>query len=97
MEMNIPIIALSQLNRISEAKETKEPSMSELRESGNVEQDASVIILMWNLNEERTEKGVKVDKSRQGQVGKIELKFDGSKMRFIESDDWQEDTDYPFN
>lgn len=97
MEMNIPIIALSQLNRISEAKETKEPSMSELRESGNVEQDASVIILMWNLNEERTEKGVKVDKSRQGQVGKIELKFDGSKMKFIESNDWQDDTDYPFN
>lgn len=95
-ELRIPIVALSQLNRVSESKETKEPTMGELRESGNVEQDASIIILMWNLNEERTEKGLKVDKNRQGKVGKIELKFEGSKMKFIEKGEWEDSTDYPF-
>lgn len=94
-ELKIPIVALSQLNRVSEAKETKEPTMGELRESGNVEQDASIIILMWNLNEERTLKGIKVDKNRQGKTGKIELKFDGSRMKFIE-EEWEDSTDYPF-
>jgi replicative DNA helicase len=94
-ELKIPIVALSQLNRVSESTETKEPTMGELRESGNVEQDASIIILMWNLNEERTLKGIKVDKNRQGKTGKIELKFDGSRMKFIE-EEWEDSTDYPF-
>lgn len=97
MEMQIPIIALSQLNRVSEAKETKEPTMSELRESGNVEQDASIIILMWNLDEERKKKGVKVDKNRQGKTGNTELIFNGEQMRFVEEGDWQEvDENMPF-
>lgn len=94
-ELKIPVVALSQLNRVSESTETKEPTMGELRESGNVEQDASIIILMWNLNEERTLKGIKVDKNRQGKTGKIELKFDGSRMKFIE-EEWEDSTDYPF-
>ena len=84
MELNIPIIALSQLNRVSVGKDTKEPTMAELRESGDVEQDASIIMLMWNLNEERTVKGLKVDKNRQGEVGKEKLNFEGHIMRFIE-------------
>ena len=66
MELNVPIIALSQLNRVSEMKETKEPTMAELREAGNIEQDASVIMLMWNLDvNDRTKKGCKVEKNRQ--------------------------------
>lgn len=97
IELGIPIIALSQLNRVSEGKETKEPTMGELRESGNVEQDASVIILMWNMNEEKTEKGVKVDKNRQGKTGKIKMIFDGEKMKFVEEGKEFEDTeDNPF-
>ena len=55
MELNIPIIALSQLNRVSEARETKEPTMAELREAGDIEQDASVIILLWNVSQEDSE------------------------------------------
>ena len=89
MELNIPIIALSQLNRVSEAKETKEPSMAELRESGDVEQDASIIMLMWNLTDDRQTKGLKVDKNRQGKVGKEALRFAGDTMRFVESE-WEE-------
>ena len=52
MELNRPIIVLSQLNRASEGRQTKEPTMSELRESGDIEQDASVVMLLWNLSEE---------------------------------------------
>lgn len=87
MELNIPIIALSQLNRVSEMKETKEPTMAELREAGDIEQDASVIILMWNLSQEdRSKKGCKVEKQRQGRIGKEILNFNGDLMKFEESE-----------
>lgn len=88
MELNIPIIALSQLNRASEMKETKEPTMAELREAGNIEQDASVILLMWNLNaDDRTKKGCKIEKQRQGENGKVVLKFNGDLMKFQETNE----------
>lgn len=78
----IPIILLAQLNRKSEQTETKEPTMGELREAGDFEQDASQIILLWNKDEEKRTKGVKIDKNRQGEVGKTELIFDGKTMHF---------------
>ena len=88
MELNVPIIALSQLNRTSEMRETKEPTMGELREAGDIEQDASIIILLWNLdNEDKTRKGLKVDKNRQGELGKIVYRFDGNEMRFLETEE----------
>jgi replicative DNA helicase len=86
MEMNVPIIALSQLNRTSEVRETKEPTMAELREAGDIEQDASVIILMWNLSpKSREKKGCKVEKQRQGKTGKVVMDFNGDLMQFVES------------
>ena len=106
MELNIPIIALSQLNRLSEARDTKEPTMAELREAGDIEQDASVIILLWNLSQDdRSKKGCKVEKQRQGQTGKVVLNFNGDLMRFEEPGEsvkeaqkWAEsaDDDCPF-
>lgn len=84
-ELHVPIILLSQLNRVSESKETKEPTMAELRESGDIEQDASNIILMWNVSEKnRSFKGLKVEKQRQGETMKEGLKFDGDNMKFEE-------------
>lgn len=84
-ELHVPIILLSQLNRVSEHNETKEPTMAELRESGDIEQDASNIILMWNVSERnRSYKGLKVEKQRQGETMKEGLKFDGDHMRFEE-------------
>ena len=105
MELNIPIIALSQLNRASEGRETKEPSMAELREAGNIEQDASVIILMWNIDEnDRSKKGCKIEKNRQGECGKVVMKFNGDTMRFEETDEdvkeassWKKVDDNPFS
>lgn len=82
-DFNIHIIALSQLNRSSEMLKDKEPFMSELRESGDIEQDASVIMLMWNTNpDDFTEKKIKVEKSRNGYNDKIPLHFDGKHMTF---------------
>lgn len=82
-DFSIPVIALSQLNRLSEGRQGKEPSMSELREAGNLEQDASVIILLWNRDEtDPSKKGLKVEKSRQGKTGKVDMIFDGSHMKW---------------
>ena len=83
-ELHVPIILLSQLNRASESRETKEPTMAELRESGNIEQDASNIILLWNLDEDGVYKGWKIEKQRQGTHLKEVLKFDGDHMKFTE-------------
>jgi len=86
-DLDIPVIVLSQLNRASVGRENKEPSMSELRESGDIEQDASVILLLWNLDEDGKEKGCKVEKNRQGKIGKVTLRFNGDLMRFEELTD----------
>lgn len=103
MELNIPIIALSQLNRVSEGRDTKEPTMAELREAGDIEQDASVIILLWNWSrDDKSIKGCKVEKDRQGLTGTVTLKFDGDRMAFrelgeSEASDWQKtDDECPF-
>lgn len=84
MQLDTRIIALSQLNRASEGKKNKEPDMSELRESGSLEQDASIILMLWNLNDDDNciYKGMKVAKCRQGKKGKIGMKFDGDHMTF---------------
>lgn len=85
MELHVPIILLSQLNRTSEQSQTKEPTMADLRESGDIEQDASNIILLWNVSEDHKHKGLKVDKCRQGELTKIGLSFDGEHMAFSEA------------
>ena len=88
MELNIPVVVLSQLNRASEARENKEPTMSELREAGDIEQDASVILLLWNVSQAECEKkGLKVEKNRQGKRGAFVLRFDGDSMRFHETNE----------
>lgn len=90
MELNVPIILLSQLNRVSEQKNTKEPEMSELREAGDIEQDASIIFLMWNASEKDAKyKGGKCCKNRMGITMKEGITFEGEHMEFKEwRDDW---------
>lgn len=82
-DFKIPVIALSQLNRASEMNKDKEPTMNELRESGDIEQDASVILMMWNPNaDDLSEKKIKVEKSRNGYTDRETLYFDGKHMTF---------------
>lgn len=94
MALHVPIILLSQLNRTSEIRDTKEPTMSELRESGDIEQDASNIILLWNMSEDGKYKGLKVEKQRQGEHMKEVLMFDGEHMKFVERQETFEQFQY---
>lgn len=88
MELKVPIILLSQLNRVSTMTATKEPTMAELRESGDIEQDASIVIILWNLDEDnKSKKGVKVEKNRNGNTGKMVFNFYGQYQRFVESNE----------
>ena len=86
-DFEIPVLALSQLNRTSEHADDKEPYMSDLRESGDIEQDASVIVMLWNCNpEDICDKGIKVEKSRNGYTKKTQLTFDGKTVSFVSDD-----------
>lgn len=83
MDMNTVVLALSQLNRASESRQGKEPGMAEIRESGSIEQDASIIFMLWSPDmENRQEKKLKVEKSRGGRCGVVDLKFDGAHLHF---------------
>ena len=78
-ELNVPVIALSQLNRASETREDKKPIMADLRESGSIEQDADVVMLLSRFydketkTEDRNRIIVNVAKQRNGPVGEVEL------------------------
>lgn len=82
-ELNVPVIALSQLNRVND--ETKEPTIGDLRESGSIEQDADVVMLMWKYDESNNIIGCKICKNRNGTTGKAALSFDGAHMKFLQS------------
>lgn len=83
-DLNTHVIALSQITRASESRDTKEPTMAELRESGAIEQDASNIIMLWNMSEDKEVKGAKVEKNRQGMTMREAMEFDGDHMKFVE-------------
>ena len=88
MELNVPVVLLSQLSRKSEYTSDKRPTMADLRETGDIEQDASNIILMWNLSDDKQYRGFKglaIDKNRQGELFEECLVFDGNHMKFTES------------
>lgn len=93
-KLKIPVVALCQLNRSLD--ETKEPSMNELRESGDIEQDASQIILLWNKTEDKKTKGIKIAKNRNGELGTIVLEYDGSRTKFIDKGDFNDADETPF-
>ena len=94
-QFNIPIIALSQLSRNVENRIDKKPILSDLRESGSIEQDADLVLMLYknkdfNLKQTKTQNydltELIIAKQRNGPLGNVKLKFDPNKTKFLNFD-----------
>ncbi len=87
-ELRIPVLSLSQLSRAIESRGEKRPQLSDLRESGAIEQDADVVMFLYRKDEDiREQVSLRVSKHRNGPLGEIELFFRGDRIKFYGMED----------
>ncbi len=88
-ELNVPVLACSQLSRAVESRGTRVPELSDLRESGSIEQDADVVMFLYREEADMTQWGdqiptkLRIAKHRNGPLGEIDLVFRGDRIRFF--------------
>jgi replicative DNA helicase len=89
-ELNVPVIALSQLSRAVEGRTSHVPMLSDLRESGSIEQDADIVMFIYReelYDKETDKKGIAeihIAKHRNGPIGVVPMRFDASTTRFMD-------------
>ena len=88
-ELKIPVIMLAQLNR--GVADNQKPSLRELRDSGELEQNANKCIFLWNEDKEENRVGVYIAKNRRGRCDEVIMRFDGDHMRFYETEERYEE------
>ena len=89
-ELNVPVLAVSQLSRAVDKREFRVPQLSDLRESGSIEQDADVVLFIYRkdrdksdiLPDEQNMAQINVAKHRNGPLGSINLRFDPERVTF---------------
>ncbi len=90
-ELNVPVLVLSQLNRAAEGRKDHRPVLSDLRESGSIEQDADIVMFIYksenyrDIDEREREEGIAeliIEKHRNGEKGTIKLQWDGETTTF---------------
>lgn len=96
-EMNLPVIVLSQLSRQTESRSDHRPMLSDLRESGSIEQDADLVLFLYRdayYNRDSEEQNVAeciVAKNRHGETGVVKLVWDGAHTRFMGMEQYRDD------
>ena len=99
-ELDVPVICLSQLSRANEKRDDKRPMLSDLRESGSIEQDADIVLFLYRddyYNEDSEKHNIAeciVAKNRHGETGKVELRWMPEYTQFSTLDNRYDDEDY---
>ncbi|MFA7121392.1 MAG: DnaB-like helicase C-terminal domain-containing protein [Bacilli bacterium] len=84
--LRVPVVAAAQIGRQADQGKAQRPKLSHLRESGNIENDADLALLLWRPKEQGSEAELEVAKNRHGPTGTLKLKWDGSRTRFSTPD-----------
>lgn len=96
-ELDVPVIALSQLSRTAEQRQDHRPMLSDLRESGAIEQDADIVMFLYRddyYNPETEKKNVAeviLAKNRSGSIGTVELRWLGEFTKFVNLEKYRDD------